>query len=208
MRDLMNKHPSQKNYEKYRILRNKCVKVKKQSERKYFAERCDGGPKNQHFWSTIKPFVSSKYRKSDDIILEETGMIISEKEYVADIFNNYFSKIAEGLGFNDPFPNDYHDDDVLLSAIKKYDSHPSVIAIKSAYKCQHSFCFAETDAIDVYRILIKMNVKKSVGYDDISCKFLKIGATPLAGILCQMVNISLNECNFPDMLKFAEIAAL
>ena len=53
-----------------------------------------------------------------------------------------------------------------------------------------------------------MNVKKSVGYDDIICKFLKIGATSPAGILCQMVNISLNECNFPDMLKFAEIAAL
>ena len=208
MRNLKNKHLSQRNYEKYRILRNKCVKVKKQSERKYFAERCDGGPKNQHFWSTIKPFVSSKYRKSDDIILEENGMIISEKEHVADIFNNYFSKIAEGLGFNDPIPNDYHDDDVLLSAIKRYDSHPSIIAIKSALKCQHSFRFAETDASDDYQILTKMNVKKSVGYDDIPCKFLKIGATPLAGILCQMVNISLNECNFPDMLKFAEIAAL
>ena len=73
-----------------------------------FAENTEG----------IKPFVSSKYRKSDDIILEENGMIISEKEYVADIFNNYFSKVAEGLEFNDPIPNDYHDDDILLSAIK------------------------------------------------------------------------------------------
>ena len=135
-------------------------------------------------------------------------MIISEKEYVADIFNKYFSKIAEGLGFNDPTPNDYHDDDVLLTAIKKIRQPPSIIAIKSALKCQHSFCFAETDASGVYRILTKMNVKKSVGYDDIPCTFLKIGATPLAGILCQMVNISLNECNFPVMLKFAEIAAL
>ena len=63
MRNLKNKHPSQRNYEKYRMLRNKCVKVKKQSERKCFAERCDGGPKKQHFWSTIKPFVASKYRK-------------------------------------------------------------------------------------------------------------------------------------------------
>ena len=40
---------------------------------------------------------------------------------------------------------------------------------------------------------VKMNVKKSVGYDDIPCKFLTIGATPLAGILCQMVNISLEN---------------
>ena len=53
-----------------------------------------------------------------------------------------------------------------------------------------------------------MDVKKSVGYDDIPCKCLKIGATPLAGILFQMVNIFLNECNFPGLLKFAEIAAL
>ena len=44
----MMRNPSQRNYEKYRILSNNCVKVKKQSERKYFAERCDGGPKNQH----------------------------------------------------------------------------------------------------------------------------------------------------------------
>ena len=51
------------------------------------------------------------------------------------------------------------------------------------------------DASDVYRILTKMNVKKSVGNDDIPCKFLKIGTTPPAGILCQMVNISLNECS-------------
>ena len=43
MRNLTNKHPSQKNYEKYRILRDKYVKVKKQFERKYFAEQCDGG---------------------------------------------------------------------------------------------------------------------------------------------------------------------
>ena len=52
-------------------------------------------------------------------------MIISEKEYVADIFNHYFSKIAEGLGFNDPIPNDYHDDDVLLSAIKNTTATPA-----------------------------------------------------------------------------------
>ena len=125
MRNLKNNQPSHSNYEKYRILRNKCVKVKKQSERTFYAERCDGGPKSQHFWFTIKPFVYSKYRKSDDIILEENGMIISEKEYVADILNNYFSKIAEGIGFNYSIPHDYHDDDVLLSAIKNTTATPA-----------------------------------------------------------------------------------
>ena len=52
-------------------------------------------------------------------------MMISEKECVAAIFNIYSSKIAECLGFNDPIPNDYYDDDVLLSAIKNTTAFPA-----------------------------------------------------------------------------------
>jgi hypothetical protein len=32
-------------------------KIKKQSIRNYFIERCAGGPKSKHFWPTIKPFI-------------------------------------------------------------------------------------------------------------------------------------------------------
>ena len=28
--------------------------------RKYFEQRCDGGPNNQHFWPTIKSFINNK----------------------------------------------------------------------------------------------------------------------------------------------------
>ena len=69
---------------------------------------------NQHLWFTIKPFVPSKYRKSNDIILEENGVMISDKEYVADIFNNDFSKIAGGLGFSEAIPNEHNDEDVHM----------------------------------------------------------------------------------------------
>ena len=43
-----------------------------------------------------------------------------------------------------------------------------------------------------------MNAKKSVDINDIPCKYLKIGVTFLAGIVCQMVNISMKEYNFTD----------
>jgi hypothetical protein len=35
-------------------------KIKKQSIRNYFIERCAGGPKSKHFWPTIKPFLTNK----------------------------------------------------------------------------------------------------------------------------------------------------
>ena len=36
------------------------IRVLFQSIRHYFSERCAGGPKSKHFWSTVKPFLSNK----------------------------------------------------------------------------------------------------------------------------------------------------
>ena len=55
---------------------------------------------------------------------------------------------------------------------------------------------------------MNVNDKKATGYDGIPCKLLKIGAYPPARILRKLINMSILECKFPDMLKFAEISAL
>ena len=47
MRSLLNKNPYPENFERYLILRNKSVKLRLSSQRKYFEQRCKGGPKNQ-----------------------------------------------------------------------------------------------------------------------------------------------------------------
>ena len=48
------------NWDNYRRQRNLVTKIKKQSMRVYFYERCAGGPKSKDFWPTIKPFLSKK----------------------------------------------------------------------------------------------------------------------------------------------------
>ena len=66
MRNKKNKNPCPENFERYRVLRNKCVKAKLKSQREYFAERCDGGPKNQQFLAqdqTLHYFKMSRSRK-------------------------------------------------------------------------------------------------------------------------------------------------
>ena len=40
-----NKNSNPDNFERYRILRNKCVKFRLSSQRNYFEQRCDGGLK-------------------------------------------------------------------------------------------------------------------------------------------------------------------
>ena len=48
------------NWDNYRKQRNRVTKVKRNSMRVYFYERCAGGPKSKDFWPTIKPFLSKK----------------------------------------------------------------------------------------------------------------------------------------------------
>ena len=39
-------------------------------------------------------------------------------------------------------------------------------------------------------------------------KLLTVGAYPLSMITSELINMSTDECMFPDLLKYAEIAAL
>ena len=134
---------------------------------------------------------------------ESTDDIVNDAESVAKISNEYFTQIASDIGFNDPIPGAYDNYDVLISLIAKYDKHPSITAIKAVPREHGTFEFKHVDINQVYGSLVNMNVKKATGYDGIPCKLLKIGAYPLARILCKLINMSILECRFPDMLKFA-----
>ena len=208
MRNIKNKHPCPENYDRYRNLRNQCVKIGKRSKKQYFAERCEGGPKNQHFWATIKPFISPRHYANIDIMLSENNSIITESESVAKIFNKYFNEIAEGIGFNDPIPENFDKDDILLYMIKRYDDHPSIMAIKSFCTQGQSFDFIHVTPNDIKSCIVNLDSKKSTGYDGIPVKLLKVGTEPLSVMISKLINMSIGECTFPDLLKYAEMAAL
>ena len=48
----------------------------------------------------------------------------------------------------------------------------------------------------------------STGYDGIPAKHLKIGTEPLSVMISKLINMSIDECAFPDLLKYAEMAVL
>ena len=74
-----------------------------------------------------------KYLSNKDIILCENDNIINDPYEVANIFNDYFAAIADGIGFNDLIPSGYENDAVLKTMIARYDDYPSIIAIKKGF---------------------------------------------------------------------------
>ena len=115
---LFNKYKTCKtslNWDNNRRQRNLVTKIKKQSMRVYFYERCAGGPKSKDFWPTIKPFLSKKGSDwGNEVILCEDDKIVSDQGEVCNIFNNYFVNVAKDIG-NDT--SQYNQD---------FSNHPSI----------------------------------------------------------------------------------
>ena len=96
----------------YRKQRNLTTAINKQSKSACFRERCEGGPKKQYFWKTIKPFISDKGNfNSSKIILREWDTIINDTGEICEVFNNDFACVANSIGFDDSIPTDYYIDE-------------------------------------------------------------------------------------------------
>ena len=161
------------------------------------------------FLENCKAIFSTKCKNKNKIILRENNCLVSDPIAVADIFNTYFVNIADGIGkdIDGKIPPDYENDESLINMISKYDSHPSILAIKRARQQCCPFQFSEVMYDDVYSLLVNLDPKKATGYDNIPSKLLKVGSFSLAGTLCKLINFSITECKFPDILKFAEVSA-
>ena len=86
------KYRNDKNWSKYSKQRNKVTKLKFESIRLYFAERCGGGPKSKDFWPTIRPFLTNKgCTGHESITITDNDKIITDITEISEKFNTFFS---------------------------------------------------------------------------------------------------------------------
>jgi len=185
------------------------TRLRRQAIKMYFRERCHGGAKNQDFWKTIKPFISDKNKgQGNDIILRDGNDIISKPEEVCDIFNNYYSSIADSIGFHESFTHEPDTDGYFNGVLAKYDVHPSILKIKEHQSnVSPRLGFKQVTSKDVTKLLNKMDTKKSMGYDNIPHKLLKLSSDIISPFLSNCINYSMQTSTFPDRLKYAEVSS-
>ena len=183
---------SPQNWEKYRKQRNYVTKLKRQSLRVYFFERCHGGPKSKDFWPTIKPFLSKKGSKDDPtIILNEDGKIVSDQKDVCHIFKDFFINVAKDIGSNNNCD---------------LESHPSILKIQEQSNlCTEPFNFNHVDSMYVHTSISKLQTKKATGVDGISAKILKACTNSIAQPISSLINFTFDTNSFPRNLKQAQV---
>ena len=129
--------------------------------------------KNDIFGLPSNHLLAQGIMRNIDIMLSKNNPIVSESESVAKIFNKYFNEIAEGIGFNYPIPENFDKDDVTLSMIKRYDDHPSIMAIKSFCTQGQSLDFVHVTPNDIKSCIVNLDSKKIYGLWWDSCKTFK-----------------------------------
>ena len=148
--------------------RNLCTKLQRSKKKEYFANIDTGElTNNKSFWKTVKPLFSDKSSNSPKITLIEQNEIISEELETAKILNNYFNKVVENLNIESDvtlLQNKDQIDDPVLSAINKYEKHPSILRIKNNMKDKNQFSFTYINSEDFESEIFKLDPSKSALY--------------------------------------------
>ena len=149
------KNKTAENWEKYRKLRNECVKMTKKAKKDYFNNiNIKSLDDNKKFWKIIKPNFTNK-NKAQKIILVENNEIIKENIEIDEIFNNYFVNIVKDLNIpeiNHPkISGNINNSTVepIEIIIQKFCDHPSIIKIKEHIIQTELFSFKLLNEIDI-----------------------------------------------------------
>ncbi len=91
---------------------------------------------------TFNPYLSNKYKTSDNIVLKENGVIVNKPNAVCNILQKHFVSATDGIGEADHF-----DDDFTIGCVQQditsYQNHPSITSIRNKCRNPKNFSFKE-----------------------------------------------------------------
>jgi hypothetical protein len=184
------KHKTSQNWERYRTKRNLVTKLRRNSLMEYMRKKCQQNNQNGYeFWRTIKPVISDNNKSLNDIILMENNSIVNDPVLVANILNDNFVNAADGIGQPD-FITEYDDFDSIIASHRDAEC---IERIRSGFRQdgRSPFTFKEINEDVVLKKLLKINIKKSTGHDQLPPKMIKMGAKYLSGPIKSIINKSI-----------------
>ena len=114
----------------------------------------------------------------------------SDKDLIANKFNEYFTQIGPRLAGN-----------IDIANKRSYESY-------LGNPCEVEFNFTRTTSEEIVEIISKMKPKSSSGLDSISCRLMKDISDIIAIPLTSLINQSLQFGIFPDKLKIAKVVPI
>ena len=144
IRNRYQKWPSRENVLTLKEAKKFCNKLTKSIEKAYFCKVTWKGFV-EAFWKTVKPFLTNKGFLTNEIIaIENKGKIVTDKSKLVNLFNSHYVNIVEKTSGFPPeikgnLENKTDDIATVQSIIWKYQTHPSILNIKSKNTVKNTF---------------------------------------------------------------------
>ena len=82
----------------YKNLRNLCTLLRRRAIKSYYSTKTDNLSSNpRDFWRVFSPLFKSWGGGTNDIFLQENGLPIGDKQQMANVFNDFFVSVANGM---------------------------------------------------------------------------------------------------------------
>ena len=184
------KEPYQKEqvHEKYKHYRNLLSTLMKKSKQMYFEEFFSNNLTNlKNTWKGIRNIISLKQPNNCKInLLSHNNENITDPKKMADIFNDYFSTIAQKTKSN--IKNSY-------KSFKDFLINPT----------GNTFFLEPCSPDEIKNLITSMNHNKSTGPNSIPVRILKLLNNDISNQLADIFNLSFSTGIFPSQLKLAKI---
>ena len=146
-------------------------------------------------WQLINEISNYKRKTKTSIksIVDKDGNTLSDHISIADCFNNHFSSVGSVMA--------QKFDGIDSSRVKNPMSYLS-------NDVKNSLFLSLPTAHEIAKIIRKLNVKKSFGYDLISNKIVQVTHETISSYLEVLFHKCLKEGVFPDSFKIAQVIPL
>ena len=139
---------------------------------------------------------SKNSKQANDIILQENDTVFTDKKQVAELFNEHFVHIADGVGEI----TDHHYGEGF------YD-HPSIKVIQANIGTkgeEDCLSFQLANATQIEELLSNVNTKKSCGHDMLPPRLIKESSRAIAGPVAKILNTSIAHSRYPSRWKMGQ----
>ncbi|CAG2217543.1 unnamed protein product [Mytilus edulis] len=195
-RNMRDKYNALGLWSEYRFWRNKTKQIIENSKKNYYKNMVKDSNDSKSLWKCLHS-LNPKFKKSPhELATDENNTTTNDKKSIADTFNNFFTSCAEEL-------REQRD----ITSIVKADFNNLSKFIKNQLKQQkhEKFTIPPIKINELFDELIKLDVNKSSGTDNIGPQILKISAPCIASPLTYIFNRMIDTGIYPSLLKNAKV---
>ena len=122
------------------------------------------------------PFLSDKNTVFSQVSMEKNNQTVSDNFDLFEEFSAFFEDAVRSLNVD---PDEYYQSDTenlsnpVKIAIRKFENHPSVQAIKQNISVNKDFHFSNTEVSDILKETTALNNEKNGTFGNIPTKLLK-----------------------------------